>query len=113
MIECQICYKPTSDKNKFCDNCGATLNKSRKSQVQYTKPKTYDSDKVRYKEGSISVEEWIFIFILLAIPFVNIVLIFVWAFSDSVNETQKNYAKATLIMIPIGIILGLIFGALF
>ena len=58
--------------------------------------------------GSVSVGEWIVTFIVLAIPLVNIIMLFVWAFGGGVNLSKKNYAKATLILIVISIALSFI-----
>ena len=57
------------------------------------------------KKSAISVGEWIVTFIILAIPIVNIVMLFVWAFGGDANLSKKNYARATLILIAIIIVL--------
>ncbi|RTE11149.1 hypothetical protein EJQ19_03620 [Paenibacillus whitsoniae] len=57
----------------------------------------------------ISVKSWMLTIFLLAIPIVNIVLLFVWAFSKSENPTKSNYAKASLIWAAIGIVLYILF----
>lgn len=64
-----------------------------------------------YNNNVVSVGEWIVTFILLAIPFINLVLLFVWGFSDSTPLSKKNYARATLILIGIGILISILFGA--
>lgn len=53
----------------------------------------------------VSIGDWILTFILTAIPFVGIVMLFVWAFGGSASESKQNYAKATLILA--GIVIGL------
>lgn len=60
------------------------------------------------KKGTISVGEWIITFIILAIPLVNIIMLFVWAFSGGVNPSKQNYAKASLIIFAILILLYII-----
>ncbi|RPH36263.1 hypothetical protein EHM92_04805 [bacterium] len=47
--------------------------------------------------------------LLSAIPIVNIVMLFVWAFGSSTNPSKANWAKATLIWMVIGIALAIIF----
>ena len=61
----------------------------------------------RYSQDDdvISVKDWILTFILLAIPVVNIILLFVWAFSQDTNESKKNYSKASLIMMAISLVI--------
>ncbi len=61
----------------------------------------------------LSVKDWMITILLLAIPLVNIVMLFVWAFSKGENPTKSNYAKASLIWALIGIVLYIIFFVLF
>lgn len=55
------------------------------------------------KQDVISVGEWVLYLFLLALPLVNIILLVVWAFGSEPNLTKKNFAKAYLIWIAIGI----------
>ncbi|MDU0202883.1 MULTISPECIES: hypothetical protein [Paenibacillus] len=57
----------------------------------------------------LSVKDWMITILLMAIPIVNIVLLFVWAFSKNENPSKSNYAKASLIWAAIGLVLYLIF----
>jgi len=45
----------------------------------------------------VSVWFWLFAMIVMAIPLVNIVMMFVWAFAGE-NETRKNYFRALIIL---------------
>ncbi|CAG9622502.1 hypothetical protein [Sutcliffiella rhizosphaerae] len=49
----------------------------------------------------VSLGQWLIILILLAIPFLNIIVMLFLAFGDH-NQSIKNFAKASLIMIVIG-----------
>jgi hypothetical protein len=60
----------------------------------------------------VSVGEWIVTFILLAIPIVNIILLFVWGFGGSAHPSKKTYAQATLIIMAVLIGLGVVVGIL-
>jgi hypothetical protein len=60
----------------------------------------------------ISLGDWIITFILLAIPLVNIIMLFVWGFSSSTNPNKQNFAKATLIIYLIAIVCFFLFGGL-
>ena len=52
----------------------------------------------------ISILKWLCILIGLAIPFLNIIMIIsILIVSD--NETVKNFAKANIIMIILGVII--------
>lgn len=70
-----------------------------------------------YNTGVVSFKEWMITILLMAIPIVNIVMLFVWGFSGNTNRSKANYAKAALVWIGIGIVLYIlmiiIFGAAF
>ena len=46
----------------------------------------------------ISLGEWIITFIVLAIPLVNIIMLFVWGFSCGTNPSKQNFCRAALII---------------
>ena len=54
---------------------------------------------------TVSVGDWVITLILMIIPLVNLVMLFVWAFGGSAAISKANWAKATLIMYLIAIIL--------
>ncbi len=70
---------------------------------------TYSNDQ------PMTVGQWVGTMLLLAIPLVNIILLFVWAFGSGTNTNKKNYCRATLIIaavvIAIYVVILLIFGA--
>jgi predicted neutral ceramidase superfamily lipid hydrolase len=47
-------------------------------------------------------------FILMAIPLVNLIMLFVWGFSSSENTNKKNFARASLILLVIAIVLWIV-----
>ena len=51
--------------------------------------------------------EWVVTLLLLGIPCVNIIMLFEWAFGNW-NENRKNYCRATLIWMLVGIGISLI-----
>ena len=53
----------------------------------------------------VSVGNWIVVFILMCIPFVNLIMLCVWAFGSGAPESQANFAKAYLLLIVIGVVL--------
>lgn len=48
-------------------------------------------------EEPMSVKEWLIVLLLMMIPCVNIILMFVWAFSSGEKKSKSNYFKASLI----------------
>lgn len=61
----------------------------------------------------ISTTNWLITILITTIPLVNIIMLIVWAFSDSTNPNKSNWAKATLIWMLIGIVLTIMFWVIF
>tara|TARA_B100000965_G_C19024264_1_gene512407 strand:+ start:241 stop:459 length:219 start_codon:yes stop_codon:yes gene_type:complete len=57
----------------------------------------------------ITVGNWIVVFILMAIPLVNLIMLFVWAFGSGAPESQANFAKAYLLFLAIFVVLWFVF----
>ncbi|NHN30563.1 hypothetical protein G9U52_12045 [Paenibacillus sp. S3N08] len=53
----------------------------------------------------LTVKDWLLTLIVGIIPIVNIVMLFVWAFGGNANPNKSNYAKATLIIAAVVIVL--------
>lgn len=61
----------------------------------------------------IGLGDWVVTLIIMIIPLVNLIMLFVWAFGDGTNPSKANWAKASLILILISIVLSVIlFGAI-
>lgn len=54
------------------------------------------------KDETVSVGEWLTLFLLAIIPIIYIIMMFVWGFGDSTKPSKANYCKAVLIMMAIG-----------
>ena len=62
----------------------------------------------------MSISDWIITSIILAIPIVGFVMLFVWGFGSNTQPSKANWAKASLIMIGISIVIALLFfGSIF
>ena len=57
----------------------------------------------------MSVGDWIITSLIFAIPIVGFVMLFVWGFGSNTQPSKANWAKATLIMIGISIVIFLLF----
>lgn len=67
-------------------------------QPQYQGYQSYQSYQYNGDmEEPMSVKEWLIVDLLMMIPCVNIILVFVWAFSSSEKKSKSNYFKANLI----------------
>ena len=60
----------------------------------------------------MSLGDWIITFIILAIPLVNIIMLFVWGFSSSTNPSKQNFCRATLIIYLVCFVLFFLFGGM-
>ena len=61
------------------------------------------------KETPISVKDWMVNLLLTYIPFVNLVMLIVWAVSKDIPVSKSNWAKARLIWMAIFIVLVFLF----
>jgi len=59
---------------------------------------------------TMSVSDWLIVYLITLIPIVNIIMLFVWAFGSNTNRTQSNWAKGNLILFAIILSLYLFFG---
>ena len=57
----------------------------------------------------MSIGDWIITSIILAIPIIGFVMLFVWGFGSNTQPSKANWAKASLIMIGISIVIMLLF----
>lgn len=55
---------------------------------------------------TVSIGTWVVVLILIAIPIVGFITILVLAFTE--NESLKNFARASLVLMGVGIALSLL-----
>ena len=56
----------------------------------------------------ITLGNWIVTFIIMAIPFLNIIMPIIWAFGSSTHPSKKTYAQAMLIFFGILFLIGIL-----
>ncbi len=61
----------------------------------------------------LSVSDWLITLLISAIPLVGFIMLFVWAFSSNAPASKSNWAKATLVLMVIGIVLAIIILVIF
>ncbi|MFX3634173.1 MAG: hypothetical protein ACE3L7_16300 [Candidatus Pristimantibacillus sp.] len=61
----------------------------------------------------VSFKDWMLTILLMAIPVVNIIMLFVWGFGSGTNPSKANFAKASLLWMAIGIVLYIVIFVLF
>lgn len=60
----------------------------------------------------LSVGAYFVTFLVFCIPLVNVIMMFVWAFSSETNINKKNLCRAMLIWAIIGVVIGIIYAIL-
>ena len=130
---CENCGKNLPDGAKFCNGCGAKTEAVQPAYPaaaepaparpvapppSYTPPAqtAYASQQppaysIKPTSSPLGVGQYIGMLLLMCIPLLNIILLFVWSFGGSVNLNKKNFARASLILGAIGLILSIVFGA--
>lgn len=67
-----------------------------------------------YEDASpLSIGSYLVMMFVGAIPVVGLILMLVWAFGGNTNINRRNYARATLILMAVGIVLTIVFGGAF
>ena len=130
---CTNCGNLESDGVKFCTSCGSVMEDNSSEQpVQQQPIRQEQAQSVQqpiqqapvyaapapvtptvYKEEPISTGGYIGIMLLLAIPVINLLCLIIWACGGCSKVNKRNFARAVLFWMLIGIIIsGLIFLAI-
>ena len=59
-------------------------------------------------EEPVTMGEWLITMLIMLIPCVNIIMVFVWAFSRKEKKSKSNYFKAYLIYMAVAVVLYLL-----
>jgi uncharacterized membrane protein YvbJ len=121
---CPRCGVLVNDNNSVCWNCNHNITSTKDSLQEINEQKRRSN--LRQFEGEafnnthvernpienktiVTTGDWIVTLILLAIPVVNCIMPFIWAFSSSTPLSKKNFAKAFLIIGAISFVLIILF----
>ena len=110
-MKCHTCGRQIQNESaNFCDYCGASFREhvqatpvSGMGQPFLSRPYTAESvpntsaGMQPAAAGQPSLQEWLRRYAILLVPFANIAMLLIWAFSDTTPIAKKNWAKATLI----------------
>jgi len=61
----------------------------------------------------MSTKDWVITLLISYIPLVGLIMLIVWAFDSTTPANKKNWAKASLIWMLIGIVIAIIFFVVF
>ncbi len=64
-------------------------------------------------EEPVSVGDWLITYLLMIVPFVNLIMLIVWAVSSETKKSKQNWARASLIWMAIGIVIYILIIVLF
>ncbi|MEK3723314.1 hypothetical protein [Paenibacillus sp. FSL H8-0034] len=70
-------------------------------EIPLNKPANGYQDSYGPQAPVVPVKEWIIALIISAIPIVNIVMWFVWAFGGNANPNKQSFFKAYLLLVAI------------
>jgi len=115
---CRNCGSQIADTSVVCPRCGASTAGYRAPaytpppQPVYSTQVFTQAPAQSYADEHVSVGMWIGIFFINFIPILGsliyLVMLFVWAFGNTPKRSLKNFAKAQLVLMLVGLILGII-----
>lgn len=127
MLNCPSCGKSSPESSDYCIYCGGALSQpqppgsyayqqpSYTPQTPYTPPQPAPAPYVQsyapYRQDeTVTMGEWFVFFLVMAIPLVNVIMLFVWAFGSGTKPSKANLCKLQLLLYAIAIIIIVIIG---
>ncbi len=77
-------------------------------QQNYYQNAYYQDPRRSRLEEPMTLGEWLLTILVAVIPCVNVIMMFVWAFGRGTKRSKSNWAKAILIFMLIGVVIGVI-----
>lgn len=116
---CPKCGSNVPDSTKFCPTCGETLAGEPAQQApvaepqpQYQQPQQPQQPVYQPAPANgapvMKVSEFFWTSFLLGLPVVGFILALVWGFSSDVNPNKRNFCRAMLIWVLVGVVLTII-----
>ena len=94
---CKYCGSNIEENAASCPNCSAPF----VPYEQNTQIKTNPND-------TISMWQYLGMFLLMMIPIASIVVYIIWAFNTNIGINKRNFAKAYLIYIVIAVCISIV-----
>ena len=67
----------------------------------------------RPRDTTMSYKDWALTIFLGSLPIIGFILVLIWAFDNNTNIHKQNWAKGTLLLMVIGIVVAMMFLFLF
>ena len=90
------------------ENCSLDELYGRLDFLAATRPEAASS----FEKRPLTVSEWWVTLLVLCVPFLNLILCLVWALRSSGNIHRRNFCRATLLLIPVVVVMALVRGLL-
>lgn len=104
MKYCNHCHAQLDDQASVCGYCGTPVQAN-----PYAAPAAYQAPYAPAPKEAISVGGWIGRSLIPLIPLVGgliyFIMLFVWSGDSNKEDTFRNWAKAQLIVMAIGVVL--------
>ena len=107
MATCPNCQANVPEGTRFCSVCGAEVHPTSSQRTAYAEDErvvvhNHVQMPVMTPENEpLSTGAWLGIMILMSIPFLNIVLLIIWACGGCQNRNRINFARGNLLYILI------------
>lgn len=108
---CDSCGAALVEGAKFCKNCGREVSAAAPAsapppqQTYYQAPPQQPPYYPQQDTSPMTVGQFVATFLIQCIPIVGIIMLFVWAFGSDTNINRRNYARAMLIILAVGVAL--------
>lgn len=112
-MQCKVCGRNTANENaNYCEYCGSSYRdnvpgNTESYSISNSQPVINSNNETT--EKPISFGNWMGSMLLMFIPiigfFIYLVMMFVWAFGSDTPQSKKNWARASLVVMIICLVL--------
>jgi uncharacterized membrane protein YvbJ len=119
-MTCKVCGRDVANENaNFCEYCGASFRFNTTVEQKTVNPgvnvQEINKTNEEITDKPISLGHWMLCMILPFIPVLGVylypILLVFWSFNRNTSKSKKNWARASLIMYIILVIIFILFGA--
>lgn len=94
------------DENNNYNNRYGESNAQQNYSQNYNQ--NYGAPYMTPEEAPMTMGEWLVTLIVGMIPCIGIIMLFVWAFGSTGNVNRRNYCRAQLIIVAVGMVLAML-----